>query len=144
MRLIARVGALLIVVGVVGGGVPREASAQVIGPIDGTIAVAVAEPTHGLGLSPYVFLIVPNIADVWTTKNAMDRGAVEGSPLMPNARFSTIVLNKLIWVGSITAAVRLLDRRGHRNWARGLAFVGGGAAGFAAWHNVGVNTQTPR
>jgi hypothetical protein len=56
----------------------------------------------------------------------------------------TVALNKLIWVGSITAAVHLLDRRGHRHWARGLAFLGGGAAGFAAWHNMGVNGQTPR
>lgn len=91
-----------------------------------------------LTAASYVALVSGNIADLWTTKDGLNRGAVEWNPLFANMSFTGIAATKAILVSGMAVTMHLMATHGHPKAARVVGFLNGGIAWGAALHNIRV------
>ncbi len=102
-----------------------------------------AQERHGFDRVPLSVAIGVNVAgtfaDLYTTNNALNRGAVEGfGAAAGSTSIGKVAAFRITTSGVFTVCSILLDREGHHTAARILAYGAGGAGFAAAWHNTGV------
>lgn len=86
--------------------------------------------------APYAVVIAGNVADIWTTQRAFDRGLVEGNPLLgQHPKFSTLVATKVATTAVTILAMRTLASHGHPTLAKVLGYTLGGVTLAVAGHN---------
>jgi len=92
-----------------------------------------------LGLSLHYGIVVGcNAADLATTFQAFNRGAVEGNGVVSGQPRATLALSKASATAAVVLAAKLLDDRGHHRAARILAIADAGVTCAAAVHNTQV------
>lgn len=88
---------------------------------------------------PYAVMLAGNVADLWTTKVALDTGrAHEGNPALSRQGIGTITIAKTCSVAVITLAMRVLETHGHPKVAKAIGYIDGGVTFGAAAHNLAV------
>jgi len=87
----------------------------------------------------YVWMIAGNAADLWTTRQAFQRGAVEGNGIVTGRPFGVLTASKVSFVTGLTLAMRLLETHGHPRAAKVLGYVDGTIAFGVTAHNGTVN-----
>lgn len=91
-----------------------------------------------IGPLPYLIMVAGNVADLWTTKAAFERGAVEGNGIASGRPLLEIGLSKASFTVGIALAMRLLETHGHPRAARVLGYMDGSLTFGIAAHNAGV------
>lgn len=83
----------------------------------------------------YSVMVAGNAADLWTTRQAFQRGAHEGNGITSTTRIGWLAVSKASAVLAVGMTMRLLERRGHPRIARVVGYLDGGATFAAAIHN---------
>lgn len=86
----------------------------------------------------YGVMVGGNVADIWTTGQAFQRGAHEGNGITSTNRIGPLAVSKACAVVAIAVAMRLLERRGHPTIARVVGYLDSGVTVAAAVHNTKV------
>ena len=107
----------------------------------GLLAISISEApppavVGGSNFPPYVFMIAGNVADLWTTKAALDRGAVEANPGLAGQPFQRLALAKVAGVAAMAVLMRIMETHGHPKVARWFGYVEGAATFGVAVHNT--------
>ena len=97
----------------------------------------IAAAVLGLGLH-FGIVVGCNAADLTTTYQAFNRGAVEGNHIVAGQPRVTLALTKASATAAVVLAAKLLDEHGHPRAARVVAFVDAGVTCAAAAHNTRV------
>jgi len=90
----------------------------------------------GIGIVPYAAFAAGQVADGWTTKQALDRGAKEWNPLMGQS-IGRILATKAGMNAGVLLAMRALAKD-HPKIAKALGYAGGTIGALAAGHNMRV------
>lgn len=103
----------------------------------GSASSASAQPAPNW--SAYTVMAAGNVADLWTTKIALDSGrAHEGNPALERQGIGTITVAKTVGVLAITAVMRLLETHGHQKAAKILGYADGAVTFGVSAHNLKV------
>jgi hypothetical protein len=88
-----------------------------------------------IGAAPYVVAVGGQVADVWSTIYAKERGLVEGNPVVGqgNAR---LIIAKGAAAGVTVLVMRLLDKRGDDKAAKWVGYIFGAAMSGVAVRNT--------
>jgi len=90
----------------------------------------------GIGVFPYAAFVAGQVADGWTTKQALDRGAKEGNPFLGQNIGRILATKAGIDAGALIAIRRL--SKDHPKIAMALGYVYGTIGALAAAHNMRV------
>lgn len=85
-------------------------------------------PHRLANIAPYVAMISGNVADLVTTKNAFDRGAVEGNPLTGfsgQQRIAPLLAEKVVATALEAYMMHALERSGHPRIAKVMGYAAG-------------------
>ena len=94
------------------------------------------EKKKGIGVFPYAAFVAGQVADGWTTKQALDRGAKEWNPLMGQS-IGRILATKAGMNAGVLLAIKSLAKD-HPKIAKALGYAGGTIGALAAGHNMRV------
>lgn len=86
----------------------------------------------------YTVMVSGNVADLWTTQQAFNRGGHEGNGITATSQIGPLAVSKVSAVVGVGLAMRLLERHGHPKLAKFVGFIDGGVTFSAALHNRGV------
>ena len=86
-------------------------------------------------IAPYVAMVSANAADLWTTKLAFDRGAVEGNGFVCCRPMKTLIVAKSAWVLALANVMHLLESRGHPKWAKAIGYIDASVLFGVSAHN---------
>lgn len=93
-------------------------------------------PKPSIGPAPYIVMIAGNVADLWTTKAAMDTGrAHEGNPAWVRQDIGTLTAVKIGGVIAIAVIMLMLETHGHPRAAKILGYMDGGLTVGVSAHN---------
>lgn len=96
------------------------------------------DATPSFDWTAYSVMVAGNVADLVTTKQAFDRGAVEKNPVLSGRGFGEIVAVKAVSVFVASLMVHRLQAQGHPRAARIAAWFDGGVGFTVAIHNARV------
>lgn len=103
----------------------------------GSASSASAQPAPNW--SAYSVMAAGNMADLWTTKIALDSGrAHEGNPALERQGIGTITVAKTCGVAVVVVAMRYLETHGHPKVAKTLGFIDGAVLFGVSAHNLQV------
>lgn len=86
----------------------------------------------------YSVMVGGNVADLWTTHQAFQRGAHEGNGITSTNQIVPLALSKACATFAIGMTMRLLERHNHPRIAKVIGYLDGGVTFAAARHNHGV------
>lgn len=92
------------------------------------------EKKKGIGVWPYAAFVGGQVADGWTTKEALDRGAKEGNPILGNNIAQILATKAGIDVG-VALAMKKLSKT-HPKIAKALGYASGTIGALATGHNL--------
>lgn len=101
-------------------------------------AHAQTEPRFA-NLAPYVVMVGGSVADLWTTKIALDTGrAHEGNPAWDHQAIGPLTAVKVSKIAASVVIMRILERHGHAKAAKWLGYLDGSFTLLVSAHNYKV------
>lgn len=104
-----------------------------------SLMLPVSVSAQTFDVKPYAVMLAGNMADLWTTKVALDTGrAHEGNPALNHQGMGRITAVKVGGVSFFIFAMRVLETHGHPKAARLMGYIDGGAMFGVVAHNLAV------
>lgn len=90
-------------------------------------------------LAPYVVMVSGNVADLWTTKTALETGrAHEGHPAWDHQAIGPLTAVKVSKIAASVVIMRLLEMHGHPKAAKWIGYLDGSFTLLISAHNYTV------